>query len=363
MRSGFLIFGLVVALLFALYAYYRFNHILSNYDLSEKNRKILRIAITIIFFLFSIDFTSFTGILIICTIISLTIVDLFGLIYDFIIRNSENKTLLRISKLRKQGIIALILLLVLMVSGVYGINHIEPTEYNITTDKINGSYTIVFISDTHYNTNQNPELLKNEIKNINGYQPDLVILGGDIIDDRTPPESVKEVFKELGGINSTYGTYFVFGNHDRTGKLTDGENLTALIEKCGITILADENKTFNDDLILIGRNDNMFSNDTSRMTSQELLDNIDKSKYILLIDHQPKDSEINSRLGVDLELSGHTHGGQIFPMNVINNIIGTLNYGPYHFGDMTHIVSSGIAGWGWPLKNVGKAEYVIININ
>ena len=359
MRSGFLIFGLIVALLFGLYGYYRFNHILSNYDLSEKNRKILQIAIAIIFFICSIDFSSFTGILIICAIISLTIMDIFGLIYDFIIRNSENKTLLKISKLRKQGIFALILLLIMIISGVYGINHIEPTEYNITTDKINGSYTIVFISDTHYNTNQNPELLKNEIKNINAINPDLVILGGDIVDDRTPPESVKEVFNKLGGINSTYGTFFVFGNHDRSAS----EELTSIIEDSGITILSDENKTFNNDLVLIGRNDNSFSSNTSRMASDDLLKDIDKSKYILLIDHQPKDSEINSKLGVDLELSGHTHGGQIFPMNVLNNIIGTLNYGPYQFGDMTHIVSSGIAGWGWPLKNVGKAEYVIININ
>ena len=104
-------------------------------------------------------------------------------------------------------------------------NHIDQTEYNMTTQKIgNDSYKVIFISDTHYGTIQNPQLLKDSISRINDIKPDIVILGGDIVDERTSNLEMKEVFKELSKINSTYGTYYVFGNHDTQPSQTDYEN-------------------------------------------------------------------------------------------------------------------------------------------
>ena len=76
----------------------------------------------------------------------------------------------------------------------------------------------------HYGTVQNPQLVKESISKINDLKPDIVVLGGDIVDERTSKEDMNEVLRELGEINSTYGTYYVFGNHDTQPSSTDYEN-------------------------------------------------------------------------------------------------------------------------------------------
>ena len=244
-------------------------------------------------------------------------------------------------------------------------NHIELTEYNLTTDKIdNESYSILFISDVHYGTVQNTQLVKDSILKMNNLKPDIVVLGGDIVDERTTKEDMQEIFKELGKINSTYGTYYIFGNHDRQPYTTDYENgnrtftdsdLNQSIEKNRIKILNDDKIIINNDIVLAGRSDAEWEDSINRTDVNEILNESDLSKYIVVLDHQPVEYEKNSQEHVDLQLSGHTHGGQVFP--------GRLNYGEYEIGDMKQIVSSGLTGWGWPMRNEAKCEYVLININ
>ena len=95
----------------------------------------------------------------------------------------------------------------------------------------------------------------------------------------------------------------------------------------------------------------------------EILNESDLSKYIVVLDHQPVEYEENAQEGVDLQLSGHTHGGQVFPYGMIYDLSDRLNYGEYEIKDMKQIVSSGLTGWGWPMRNEAKCEYVLININ
>ena len=91
-----------------------------------------------------------------------------------------------IRKSHEKGILALIIIAVIIIGSVYGINHVELTEYNLTTDKIdNESYSIVWVSDIQYRTVQNPQLVKESISKINDLKPDIVVLGGDIVDERT----------------------------------------------------------------------------------------------------------------------------------------------------------------------------------
>lgn len=285
----------------------------------------------------------------------------------------KDKYLRFIPKFHKKGGLALIFFIIIIIAGVYGMNHIDQTEYNMTAQKIdNDSYKVIFISDTHYGTIQNPQLLKDSIPRINDLKPDIVILGGDIVDERTSNGQMKEVFKELSKINSTYGTYYVFGNHDTQPSQTDYENgnrtftdleLNQTIRKNGIIILDDEKTTINGDIVLVGRGDAEWDGNAERADVSEILNENDLAKYVIVIDHQPLEEIENSKSGVDLQVSGHTHGGQVFPYKEILEAEGINAYGEYTFGDMKQIVSSGLTGWGWGIRNEAKCEYVLININ
>lgn len=116
------------------------------------------------------------------------------------------------------------------------------------------------------------------------------------------------------------------------------------------------------DLILSGRADAAWGNTSGRLSTQELLQGADRDKFLIVVDHQPVGAEENDAQGVDLELSGHTHAGQIWPVGVFTEWTGGLNYGEYYVGGCEVIVSSGFTGWGYPIRTQGHCEYVLITI-
>jgi len=128
--------------------------------------------------------------------------------------------------------------------------------------------------------------------------------------------------------------------------------------------LADESYEINDDFVIIGRGDAAFSKDANRESGQDLIRTIDKNKFILLLDHQPIELKKNSQLGFDLQLSGHTHAGQIWPTGLLGQMFGLveLNYGYEKIGDFQIIVSSGMSGWGYPVRTEAHSEYDVIDI-
>ncbi len=81
-----------------------------------------------------------------------------------------------------------------------------------------------------------------------------------------------------------------------------------------------------------------------------------------MADHQPIESEENDAQGVDLQLSGHTHAGQIWPTGVLSELLGALNYGQYRTGGCDVIVSSGIAGWAYAMRTGEHCEYVVVDL-
>ena len=366
----YLIMGIIFGILIGLYSFFRVKYALNDSNLSKNKQNIISSIISILSFLFCLNIWSMAAILTLYLFISSLIADLIRIIQKYLIKE---KTMNLIPKIHKNGLLALIIFTIIILGSVYGMNHIELTEYNLTTDKIdNKSYSILFISDVHYGTVQNTQLVKDSILKMNNLKPDIVVLGGDIVDERTTKKEMEEIFRELGKINSTYGTYYIFGNHDRQPYATDYENgnrtftdneLNQSIEKNRIKILNDEKININNDLVLVGRNDAEWEDSINRTDVNEILNESDLSKYIVVLDHQPVEYEENARESVDLQLSGHTHGGQVFPYGVMYNLTGRLNYGEYEIGDMKQIISSGLTGWGWPMRNEAKCEYALININ
>ena len=365
----YLYIGIIFGILIGLYSFFRVKYCLKNSTLSKKRQNLIISIIMILSFLFCLNIWSMAAILTLYLFISSLISDLIRIIHMYLI---GEKHLNFISKIHKNGVIAFIIFAVIIIGSVYGMNHIELTEYNLTTDKIdNESYSILFVSDIHYGTVQSSQLVKDSILKMNNLKADIVVLGGDIVDERTSKKDMGEIFNELGKINSTYGTYYVFGNHDRQPYQTDYENgkrtftdseLNQSIEKNGIKILNDEKINIGEDIVLVGRSDCEWEDSANRTDVAEILSESDLSKYIVVADHQAVEDEENSQNGVDLQLSGHTHGGQVFPYGVLYTLTGRLNYGEYEFGDMKQIVSSGLTGWGWPMRNEAKCEYVLVNI-
>ena len=366
----YIVMGIILGILIGIYTLFRVKYALNDSNLSKNKQIIISSIIAILSFLFCLNIWSMGAILIFYLFISSLIADLIRIIQKYLIKE---KHLNFIPKIHKKGLLAIIIFTIIILGSVYGMNHIELTEYNLTTDKIdNKSYSILFISDVHYGTVQNTQLVKDSILKMNNLKPDIVLLGGDIVDERTTKDSMQEIFEELGKINSTYGTYYIFGNHDRQPYTSDYENgnrtftdsdLNQSIEKNRIKILNDDKITINNDFVLVGRSDAEWEDSINRTDVNEILNESDLSKYIVVLDHQPVEYEENAQEGVDLQLSGHTHGGQVFPYGMIYDLSGRLNYGEYEIKDMKQIVSSGLTGWGWPMRNEAKCEYVLININ
>ena len=366
----YIVMGIILGILIGIYTLFRVKYALNDSNLSKNKQIIISSIIAILSFLFCLNIWSMAALLIFYLFISSLIADLIRIIQKYLIKE---KHLNFIPIIHKKGLLAIIIFTIIILGSVYGMNHIELTEYNLTTDKIdNESYSILFISDVHYGTVQNTQLVKDSILKMNNLKPDIVVLGGDIVDERTTKEDMQEIFEELGKINSTYGTYYIFGNHDRQPYAIDYENgnrtftdsdLNQTIEKNKIKILNDNKITINNDIVLVGRSNAEWEDTIDRIDVNEILNESDLSKYIVVLDHQPVESKENAQEGADLQLSGHTHGGQVFPYGMIYDLSGRLNYGEYEIKDMKQIVSSGLTGWGWPMRNEAKCEYVLININ
>ena len=282
----------------------------------------------------------------------------FFLIFDFINLFVKNKTNL----FNYLAIIATVLYLGI---GLYQNYHIYETVYNIDTTKNIGvdNFRIIQISDSHTGTTFDGNKFKEIVKNINKTESDIVVITGDLVDDSTTREDMILTCEALGIFTPKYGTYFVFGNHDKGyyGKNFTGEDLKNELIKNNIRVLEDEVVDITDNIVLIGRQDREVS---SRASIEDLTENIDESKYIIDLNHQPNDYENESNSIVDLVLSGHSHGGQIFPLGPVGKWINANDEyeGLHKINNTTFIVNTGISGWEIQFKTMTKSEYTIINI-
>lgn len=201
---------------------------------------------------------------------------------------------------------------------------------------------------------------------------DMVILGGDIVQcPVTSKEDMKDIVSELGKFNSRYGIYFVYGNHDAFddggvyNKLGHKESYSSddlldELTKNSIRVLCDSSDVLVNGILIIGRA-YKFNDDTYRRSVSDMITDI--SKYTICIDHAPICIDECSLAGVDLQLAGHTHGGQIFPINLFQPYVYSMPvYGLRKHGSMSLIVSSGMGVEGFPVRNTHHCEYVVINI-
>ena len=281
----------------------------------------------------------------------------------------ENSTLRK--WLYSSGLVPVLVTAVIMICGVITMNNVIATTYEVQTEKAlrPEGYRVVMIADSHYGVAGSYEDLVIKADEISSLSPDAVILCGDIVDETTEPAQVDEIFDAFGGIRTAYGVYFVWGNHDRSSAALhtqfSEEYLRNVIAENGITILEDEVLNINDDLVIVGREDKYEAKKgKDRKPMEVLMQDVDRSRFVICADHQPSSFEEESRCGVDLILSGHTHGGQIWPARQVEEILALDDgiYGRYEIGNTTAIVTSGFYGWSWPVKSGVPSEYVVADI-
>jgi len=264
-----------------------------------------------------------------------------------------------------QGGAAFLLTLIYLTLGWVNAHRVAETDYRIVSAKpLARDYRIVEIADSHLGITQNGETFTREMERVQSLRPDMVVLVGDFVDDDSEKADMIAACKALGTLDTPCGVYFVYGNHDEGyyhyRNFTPGE-LRDELEKNNVTILEDESLLLDDCLVLIGRRDR---SDPTRADMQTLTAGLDREKFALVLDHQPNDYAAEAAAGVDLVLSGHTHGGHIFPAGQIGLLMGANDaiYGLEKRGDTAFIVTSGISGWAIPFKTGTFSEIVVIDL-
>lgn len=257
-----------------------------------------------------------------------------------------------------------LLSLIIILYGSYNMNHIVKTSYSLTTTKnLKKDYKIVMLADMHYPTSLDSKHLTQLVNTIMSENPDYVMLCGDISDEYTSINQKNELFKTLGQLTRNTDVYYIYGNHDlgnySLNNKTSQSQFNKLVESYGIHVLNDEMITLNNEITFIGRKDYNLYNRKPINTY-----NINPETYNIILDHQPKELEECSQNHIDLHLSGHTHGGQIFPLYSFFELfhINELNYGLKTFHQMNAINTSGVSGWGFPIRTEQHSEYVVIDI-
>jgi uncharacterized protein len=267
------------------------------------------------------------------------------------------------------GQIALIatiaLVVILNIAGF--INAANPRIKNISL-QINKSagtrkeLRIAMASDIHLGTLVGKSKLENLVKTINDFNPDIVFLAGDILDENHTPIFLKDLGAPLRNIKSPLGVYAITGNHEYIGGI---KKAIDYIESLNIKMLRDTSVLIDNSFYIIGREDvsSFRFSEHKRKELQDLCSGIDFAKPVILLDHEPYHLEEAEKIKADLQLSGHTHHGQMWPINNITSAIFEVSWG-YKKKNDTHVyVSSGYGTWGPPVRIGNRPETVLITLS
>ena len=269
------------------------------------------------------------------------------------------------------------------IYGTHVAQDIQITPYEISIDKSvpdMNSMNIVLVSDLHMGYNIGIDQISQMVTKINSQNPDLVVIAGDIFDNEYEAlEDPVALSRLISEINSKYGVYGVWGNHDVEERILGGftfsndsevkkysDEMMEFIENSGITMLCEESVMINDEIYLYGRPDySRPGNKTnSRLSAEDIVKDMDSSMPIIVIDHQPREYDKLAKAGVDLDLGGHTHDGQFFPMTLTSRYFTWENSAGYiKKGDMHCIVTSGVGLFGPNIRLGSIAEIASIKVN
>ena len=257
--------------------------------------------------------------------------------------------------------LALILTALYLGISYYLAHHLYETKYQVKTDR--EPMRIALIADTHINSSFDGERFAEYIKLIGEQDPDILVVDGDFVDEHTKRKDMLISCQALGDIKTTYGVFFVPGNHDDSNNTLRGftyDELLSELKDNGVIVLEDDISYINEDYCIVGRKDKSMK----RLEIDELMKDVDPSYYTIILDHQPNDYAGEAAAGCDLVLAGHTHGGHMVPIAQIAEFlrINDATYGMELRGDTTFIVTSGMSNWAISFRSGTITEYCIVDL-
>lgn len=232
----------------------------------------------------------------------------------------------------------------------------KVVRYSVTIDKPLEPLRIGVASDFHLGKLFGGKQLDQLAAIFNREKVDLILLPGDIMDDNVDAYVAENMQPHLAKLQAPLGVYATLGNHDFFGAQ---RTIAEEIRKAGIHVLWDQAVTLDGKFAIIGRNDDL---NKKRPSAEQLVQGLNTDLPIFLMDHRPTEILKHSKLPIDLQVSGHTHNGQIFPANLITNAIYRLAYGHEKIGLGHYVVTSGYGFWGVPMRLGSQSEAVIIDI-
>ena len=265
--------------------------------------------------------------------------------------------------------------------GIFNARNIKVNEYSVTVNKSCGSdkhLKAVLVADLHMGYAIGVDHITNMVEKINQQDADIVIIAGDIFDNSydgmDDPEGIKA---QLKSIKSKYGVYAVYGNHDIDEKILMGftfdwggkqlhsEKMTNFMKECNIKLITDESVLINDEFYLVGRRDTdkPGTEDGTRAEISELTKDLDKTKPIFVLSHEPDELQKTADAGADIDFSGHTHDGQLFPGNLTIGLFWENPCGMIKKDNMYSIVTSGVGVYGTFMRVGTDAEICSVDID
>jgi predicted MPP superfamily phosphohydrolase len=212
------------------------------------------------------------------------------------------------------------------------------------------------VADFHIQQNTSLRFIEQFVRKADKLHPDLMLYGGDIVEGDRSDETNDQIESLLRQIGTRYGSYAVIGNHE----MHRGQQQWDFFRKAGIRLLCDTVIRIDSLFYLAGRLDERAGN---RKTVQQLLDSTLHDLPVILLDHRPTDLEAVSRSAADIQFSGHTHHGQMFPINLITKKIYEISWGYKRKGNTHFFVTSGLRLWGPAVKTAGKSEIMLVDIS
>lgn len=262
------------------------------------------------------------------------------------------------------AIIVILIVSLIVFLGYKNKHDIKIKDLELSLPKGNSKISelnVVMASDIHLSPIDGEKLLDRIVEKMNSLNPDIILLAGDIVDDNAFILNQRKIGESFRRLKTKYGIYSINGNHEFINEVKSSDKYA---EQFGIKFLLDSYVLIDSSFYIIGREDVSMIQFTGKQRKDlsEIVKNLDHNYPKILLDHTPVKLEQAEENGIDLQLSGHTHHGQIWPANIITNLIYELSWG-YLKKDKTHYyVSSGAGTWGPPVRTGSSSEIVNIKI-
>jgi uncharacterized protein len=253
----------------------------------------------------------------------------------------------------------------LVVAGHINALNTRIREISLTIPKKvsgNQQMKIVMASDIHLGALIGENREEKLVRIINNQKPDLVLLCGDLVDGDIASVLRKNLGKHLQEIKSVMGVYAIPGNHEYIGGI---QKTLPYLRSVKIKLLRDSTMVLPNGVQIVGRDDRdnrQMGEENRRRTLKELMAGVDKNSPVIVMNHQPFNLDEAVVEDADLHLSGHTHHGQLWPLNYITKAVFELSWGFLKKGNTNFYVSSGFGSWGPPVRIGNTPEVVVFNL-